>query len=501
MSLILKDQHKIKMCLYGKNTLRIFIIILQVVVFVFPFTLFPQQDFIKVKDTKFFLNDKEFSFLGFNAYYLQDIYSTSKRYIIDDVLRVAEEFDLKVIRTWGFNEGVNSNTRIRLSPYVYNEEGLIALDYVVSKAKEYNIKLIITLANYYPAYGGIPQYLRWASEMPDSSRQFSVNDFFTHDSLKAWYKHYMKTILNRINVFTGTYYKDEPAIFGFELINEAANPQKNSSVLTNWYDEMSRYFKSIDSVHLLSTGEEGYDSDRHIYSDVDFFYNSSYFLFNGYKGTSFYANTLLEKIDYASFHLYPRGWQLNNIAGNTWIKDHTRIADLSNKPSLPGEFGTREEKERYYRNYLEVIRETSSRSALFWHYVHPDLNYSDGYELNEIANPGLFELFKEHIALINSGPEPPQILSDKDFTLLQNYPNPFNPVTTITYHISKPQYIKLLLYTNLGELIKVIDEGFKPAGVYKLNLSFDDILLASTVYFYTLLAETGSETKKLILLK
>jgi mannan endo-1,4-beta-mannosidase len=84
-----------------------------------------------------------------------------------------------------------------------------------------------------------------------------------------------------------------------------------------------------------------------LYSDIDLMYNSSYFLVNGYKGTSFYENSLLGNIDYTSFHSYPNGWGLSAKAGKTWIKDHYNIAEVFNKPALLGEFGIKENKLSY----------------------------------------------------------------------------------------------------------------------------------------------------------
>jgi hypothetical protein len=123
---------------------------------------------------------------------------------------------------------------------------------------------------------------------------------------------------------------------------------------------------------------------------------------------------------------------------------------------------------------------------------------ADDYAFNEIQNPDLFELFKNHIQLLKKDTV---ILNDKDFILYQNYPNPFNPSTTIQYMLKKPEYVKVELYNSLGELIKTIYKGIKEAGTYKLFLSFDNSLLSSGVYFYRLHAGDFLETKKMVLLK
>ncbi len=88
------------------------------ILFIHP--AFPQNDFIYCKDKKFYKGNSEFYFLGFSAYYLQWITSdSSKKYIVDDVFRTAQQNGIKVIRTWGFNSGSDSNKQsiIRYSPY------------------------------------------------------------------------------------------------------------------------------------------------------------------------------------------------------------------------------------------------------------------------------------------------------------------------------------------------------------------------------------------------
>jgi hypothetical protein len=242
------------------------------------------------------------------------------------------------------------------------------------------------------------------------------------------------------------------------------------------------------------------------YSDPDFYYNSSYFLFNGSKGTSYVENSAINNIDYASFHLYPDSWNFEPLAGNTWINDHIDISGTYQKAALLGEFGVVKEKVKNYRIYFTTLKSTPSRSAIIWNYIHPDLmNIADKYAFNEVQNPDLFNLFKEHIRHLYES----SIITDNNyFMLYQNYPNPFNPSTTIQYTLSVDAFIKAELFNSLGERIKVIAEGPKKAGTYRLFLSFDNYLLSSGVYFYRLSAVAADgrsgnfkETRKMILLK
>ena len=472
-------------------------------IIVFISQIIPQQEFIAVKNSKFYLGNSEFRFLGFNAYYLQSIYSDStKKHFIDDVFNTAKDYGFKVIRTWAFNDSDSENARgvIRYSPYRYSEEGLKALDYILLKANEFGIKIILTLENNQKDFGGIPQYLKWADKYLNNNN-YTQEDFFTNDSIKAWYKNYLSVILNRRNSFTKILYKNDPAVFSFELMNEAENPNENYRVIMNWYDEMSAYFKSIDSNHLLSTGEIGYDVSGDHYSNIDLFYNSSYFLFNGYKGTSYYFNSALKNIDYTSFHLYAEAWQMNNIAGNTWINDHANISASFGKTALLGEFGTQNEKVKFYKEYLEMIKNSGSDAAIVWQYVPPGLNINDGYQFNEIEDTALFSVFENFISNLYSDSTNISPNTPAGFYLFQNYPNPFNPATTIKYAISKPQFIEIDLYNSIGQRIGILEKGFKNKGEYRLDLSFNNHLLGTGIYFYRIKGEYTTEVKKMILLK
>lgn len=90
------------------------------------------------------------------------------------------------------------------------------------------------------------------------------------------------------------------------------------------------------------------------------------------------------------------------------------------------------------------------------------------------------------------------------FRLYQNYPNPFNPVTKIKFDIpsdvkGKTVNIKLVVYDVLSrEVATLVNEQLKH-GSYEVE--WDGFAFASGVYFYSLITEEYTVTKKLILLK
>jgi hypothetical protein len=85
------------------------------------------------------------------------------------------------------------------------------------------------------------------------------------------------------------------------------------------------------------------------------------------------------------------------------------------------------------------------------------------------------------------------------FELFQNYPNPFNTKTTIKYSINEPAKVKLIVYSLLGEEIKVLVNEYKPPGIH--SVVFDASDLPSGIYIYSITTGTKTLSKKLILLK
>jgi len=86
-----------------------------------------------------------------------------------------------------------------------------------------------------------------------------------------------------------------------------------------------------------------------------------------------------------------------------------------------------------------------------------------------------------------------------DFDLSQNYPNPFNPSTSIKVSLNHSGQISLKIYNLLGQMVQVVDAGYKQAGVYVYEVNLNS--MATGVYLYTLQQGTNTVTKKMVLLK
>ena len=97
----------------------------------------------------------------------------------------------------------------------------------------------------------------------------------------------------------------------------------------------------------------------------------------------------------------------------------------------------------------------------------------------------------------------------KTTALFANYPNPFNPETWIPYQIAKPADMKVSIYSADGKLIRTLDLGHQPVGIYQSRSraaywdgrnAFGEPV-ASGLYFYTLTAGDFTATRKLLIRK
>jgi hypothetical protein len=89
--------------------------------------------------------------------------------------------------------------------------------------------------------------------------------------------------------------------------------------------------------------------------------------------------------------------------------------------------------------------------------------------------------------------------SPTKFELSQNYPNPFNPVTTISYSLPESGNVKLAVYNLLGEQVAELVNGFKEAGIHKINFNAENF--NSGIYLYMLDTEKGTLMNKMTLLR
>jgi FtsP/CotA-like multicopper oxidase with cupredoxin domain len=148
-------------------------------------------------------------------------------------------------------------------------------------------------------------------------------------------------------------------------------------------------------------------------------------------------------------------------------------------------------KDTVLLNPLETVRllvKFTEYKGIFLFHCHNLEHEDDGMMLNfKVIDPvGINE---------NNGSIP------DEYKLYQNYPNPFNPETKIIFDLPDSGNVSLKVYNQLGKEIATLLSGFKNAGSHEVNFSAYNFGLASGVYFYKLITEKKTFTKRMILAK
>lgn len=90
------------------------------------------------------------------------------------------------------------------------------------------------------------------------------------------------------------------------------------------------------------------------------------------------------------------------------------------------------------------------------------------------------------------------------FRLEQNFPNPFNAGTEIRYGLPAQSHVELRIYNAIGNDIRTLVLGQKPAGEHRAQWDGQDDSgreMASGVYFYRIRAGSFVRTQKMIMLR
>ena len=89
-------------------------------------------------------------------------------------------------------------------------------------------------------------------------------------------------------------------------------------------------------------------------------------------------------------------------------------------------------------------------------------------------------------------------------SISQNFPNPFNPETQFSYTLNESGTISLGIYDIMGKLIYTVYDGFQRAGNHNVlwsGLDQNKRPVSSGVYFYRLVTQSNTISKKMVLAK
>ena len=91
------------------------------------------------------------------------------------------------------------------------------------------------------------------------------------------------------------------------------------------------------------------------------------------------------------------------------------------------------------------------------------------------------------------------------FELRQNYPNPFNPMCNVQFSMLNAGDVKIVVYDVMGKEVKTLVNERLSAGTYEVRFDAhhggSSRELTSGVYFYRMVTEGFTETKRMLLVK
>lgn len=203
-----------------------------------------KMSFVSVSGTDFSLDKEKYHFIGAFSFptlthliyypnWTLDKLSTNEA-AIDQYLNSLVDLKIEVIRFFGFGR---YEIQIQKDAGVAESENSNwdRLDYLIKACEKRGIKIVFNLWDYwdYGSSGTIPQ------------------------NYEYWNDTRIKTTMEKIV----SRYKDSPAIFAWELLNEGdlnfAREESTQEKMYEWVKETSEYVKSLDPKHLVSTGFSG----------------------------------------------------------------------------------------------------------------------------------------------------------------------------------------------------------------------------------------------------
>ncbi len=329
--------------------------------------------FLTRVDGRLYQLGKPFRLAGANNYYPMYV----SQFMVDNLLETAAAQNFNAFRLWAFldignADGTNSVSGPANGVYfhywdgsepAFNDgaTGLQHLDYVLYRAGQLHLNVILPFVNNYDQFGGMDQYVRWAGG------QFH-DQFYTDPNIRLWYKQWISHLLNHTNIYNGLQYKNDPTIAIWELANEERcagygvypqSPSCTTDTLTSWAADVSSYIKSIDPQHLVSSGSEGfYCTDP----------NSSDFTLNCSQGVDSIALAKLPSMDVISYHLYPDAWGKTPEWGTQWITQHIKDGHQLDRIALAGEWGLLDKNQRnsVYNAWENAVLDNNGDGALYW---------------------------------------------------------------------------------------------------------------------------------------
>jgi len=230
------------------------------------------------------------------------------------------------------------------------DENFAGLDIVFDKLRERGMCAVLFLNNAWEwSEDGYRSYLEKAGEGPQphpavegyNIYMATMWKFASSPKAVELFQEHVQRVVSR--------YKDEPAIFSWQICNEPRPFTKEPEAIeayVNYIYSTAKLIKSIDSNHMVSTGNEG---SMGCGKDID--------LFKRIHDS--------EDIDYLTIHIWPYNWSwvkegcvtdsVDKAIAMTdkYIDSHLEVAHYMNKPVVIEEFG-------YPRDGFEYVNDAAT---------------------------------------------------------------------------------------------------------------------------------------------
>ena len=264
--------------------------------------------FVRVEGGSFIRNSRPYSYIGTNFWYGPILASEGEGGNYDRLVRELDTLqslgveNLRVLVGGDGPDGVFSRIEptLQKEPGVYNDTILTGLDRFLEELGKRNMQAVLYLNNSWEWSGGYGQYLEWAgagkaliplvdgyAPFMAQMAQFSVN----RKAQELFFRH-LETIVGRTNSRTGKPYREDPAIFAWQIGNEprcfSSDPAVQDGFI-GWLTEAAKRIKAIDPNHLVSVGSEGLwgcENDMALLERV----------------------TAIPDVDYMTIHIWPYNW-------------------------------------------------------------------------------------------------------------------------------------------------------------------------------------------------
>jgi mannan endo-1,4-beta-mannosidase len=354
------------------------------------------SSFVRTSGSRFVIDGRPFRFVGANVALM---YRDEDRARMPETLAKASQAGIRVVRVWASGEGGPNdlgpladfadwprNHPFRWAPGQWNEEAFVHLDKVIAEASRNNILVKLCLVNWWRDTGGVTQYLRWAgiNDAADDNLPFGIDPhramlFYSNDETRRLYREHIEKVVTRRNTVTGILYRDDPNIFGWELINEGQAMTGRWAERRAWIAEMSSFIKSLDPNHIITPGTWGYRTAA--------------------ERREWLLDHQLPNIDYCDVHNYPRpdtdAFVDSPTALREFVDNRAAAAFSLKKPLVFGEFGMGPEgyngfsQSEWFRAFFESNVRAGAAGAMFW-ILTPDPARGYGVSYTTARDDALF---------------------------------------------------------------------------------------------------------------